>query len=106
MQRNKGLMHGYCDIFGHIANCLKNDNAPRGDEIERRICDSHGEGSMDAKLFLMAGGKSRHALQYLIDTLKDIAKVRNGAGLLDKGLDFLPRCLNDNSYCLVEDRLL
>jgi len=106
MQRNKGIMHGYCNVFGYIANCLKNDTTLSGYEIERRICNAHGEGSMDAKLFLMAGGKLGHALQYLIDTLRDIAKVRNRAGLLDKGLDFLPRCLNDNSYRLVEDRLL
>jgi hypothetical protein len=106
MQRNKGLMHGYCDVFGHIATCLNSDSAPTGYEVERRILDSHGEESMDAKLFLMAGGKSKYALQYLIDTMKDLAKVRNGSGLLEKGLGFLPRCLNDNSYSLVEDRLL
>jgi hypothetical protein len=62
MQRNKGLMHGYYDIFGYIATCLKSDYAPSGYEVERRVLNSHGEDSMDSKLFLMAGGKSNHAL--------------------------------------------
>jgi hypothetical protein len=106
MQRNKGIMHGYCDIFGHIATCLESNCVPSSDEVEKRILSSQGEGSMDAKLFLMAGGNSKHALRYLIETLKEITEVRNGSGLLEQGLSFLPLCLNDNSYGLLEDRLL
>jgi hypothetical protein len=68
-------MHGYCDIFSHIATYLESNCIPSSDEVEKRILSSQGEGSMDAKLFLMARGNSKHALWYLIKTLKEITKV-------------------------------
>lgn len=100
------VMHGYCEVFGYIITCLKEDRAPTSSLLDRRIRYSWGGKSEDAKMFLQAGGKSMYALQYLIRTLKELMLVRNGSRLAEGGLACLPMCLNDTAYDLVRERLL
>ena len=99
-------MHGYCEVFGCIITCLKEDRAPTSSLLDRRIRYSWGGKNEDARMFLQAGGKSMYALQYLIRTLKELMLVRNGSKLGKGGLTCLPMCLNDTAYDLIRDRLL
>jgi hypothetical protein len=99
-------MNGYCEVFGFIYACLKEGRAPTASVLDRRIRYSWSAKSEDAKIFLQVGGKSMFALQYLIDTLKDLMIVRNGSRLLEGGLRSLPMCLNDTAYDMVKERLL
>ena len=103
---NLRAMHGYCEVFGCIITCLKEDRAPTSILLDHRIRYSWGGKSEDAKMFLQAGGKSMYALQYLIRTLKELMLVRNGSRLAEGGLACLPMCLNDTAYDLIRDRLL
>lgn len=99
------VMHGYCEVFRHIIICLNNGRPPTSNLLDYQIrysCDSRTE---DGKLFLLAGGKSTYALQYLIRTLKELMIVRNGFKLAGEGLMSLPVCLNDTAYDLVTERL-
>jgi hypothetical protein len=100
------IMHGYCEVFGRIATCLKESRAPTSSLLDHRILYSWDGKSEDAKLFLLAGGESMYALQYLIGILKKLMLVRNGSSLSAGGLDSLPVCLNDTAYDLVRKRLL
>ena len=100
------IMHGYCEIFGRIVTCLKEGQAPTSSLLDRRIRYSWGGKSEDSKLFLLAGGKSTYALQYLIRTLKELMLGRNGSTLSEGALAPLLTCLNDTAYDLVGDRLL
>ena len=99
-------MHGYCEVFGRIITCLNEGRAPTSSLLDRRIRYSWGDKSEDAKIFLLAGGKSMYALQYLIHTLKELMLGRNGERLAGGGLVSLPMCLNDTAYDLVRERLL
>ena len=100
------VMHGYCEVFGRIITCLKEGRAPTSSLLDLRIRYSWGGKSEDAKLYLLAGGKSKYALQYLIRVLKELMLSRNGSRLSEGGLVSLPKCLNDIAYDLVGDRLL
>lgn len=99
------VMHGYCEVFGFIITCLNEDRAPTSNLLDHRIRYSWGSKSEDGKLFLLAGGKSTYALQYLIRTLKELMIVRNGSRLAGARLTPLPICLNDTAYDLVAERL-
>jgi hypothetical protein len=99
-------MHGYCEVFGRIVTCLNEGRAPTSNLLDCLIRYSWGSKSEDGKLFLLAGGKSMYALQYLIRTLKELMLVRNGSRLAGGRLTYLPVCLNDTAYDLVRDRLL
>ena len=106
MTGNIRVMHGYCEVFGRIITCLKEGRAPTSSLLDLRIRYSWGGKSEDAKLYLLAGGKSKYALQYLIRVLKELMLSRNGSRLSEGGLVSLPKCLNDIAYDLVGDRLL
>ena len=99
------VMHGYCEVFSSIIECLKETRAPTSHAIDLRIrysCDGKRE---DAKIYLEAGGKSEYVLQYLFDKIKDVVLVGNGFSQSEEGLAFLPRCFNDTGYDMVQKRL-
>jgi hypothetical protein len=106
MKGSLQIMHGYCEVFGRIVACLSEGRAPNSSLLDCRIRYCWDGKSEDAKLFLLAGGTSAYALQYLLRTLKELMLGRNGSGLSDRGLAPLPACLNDIAYDLVGDRLL
>jgi len=73
------VIHRYCEIFKAIATCLKEGRAPTSSLLDYRIRYSWGGKSEDVKLFLLAGGKSIYALEYLIRTLKELILAREGS---------------------------
>ena len=99
------VSHGYCQVFERIAACLKEGRAPTPSLLDDRIRYSWGE-SEDAKLFLLAGGTSKYALEHVIRDIKELMLGRNGFRLALGGLASLPICFNDTAYDMVRDRLL
>jgi hypothetical protein len=106
MSGNIRVMYAYCEVFGRIITCLKEDRPLTSSVLDYRIRYSWGGKSEDAKLFLQVGGKSMFALQYLISTLEKLMLGRNGSRLSEGALASLPMCLNDTAYDLIRDRLV
>jgi hypothetical protein len=102
--KNMRVMYGYCELFGTIRSCLADNMAPTPDLIwERVFCSS----ACNAKAFLSQNGAdTRHALEYLIVTLKEVMSRNIGRKDFADGLDLLPLCHNDNRYWLLKESLL
>jgi hypothetical protein len=107
LTRDIRIMHGYCEVFGAIRACLEENRAPVQQSIDQRIWYSleYGEDKSNARLFLQKVD-SRYALHYLLRTLRGSMVGRNLYKHLDEGLKFLPRCLNDTGYSMLEARLI
>jgi hypothetical protein len=107
VSRDIRVMQGYCEIFGIIRRCLEQNKTPIPWRIHQRIWYFPEYYDSNARLFLGAeGGHAKYALQYLINTMKDIMVVRNIQKDLEEGLELLPRCLNDTGYCLLQKMLV
>jgi hypothetical protein len=100
------VLHGYSQAFERIAICLREGRPPIARLLDDRIRYSWDGKSEDAKLFLLAGGTSKYALQHVIRDVKELMLVRNGSRLALGGLASLPMCINDTAYDMVIDRLL
>ena len=92
MKKEIRVMNGYSQVFGCIVRSLDEGRLPCSAALERDILYSSCGRNEDAKLFLQAGGSSRHAINYLFDRLKKIIKEGHN---LEEGLRSLVFCAND-----------
>jgi hypothetical protein len=100
------VIYRYCEVFGCIIMCLDKGRALISSLLDRRIRYSWSSKNKDRKLYLLAGGKSIYALEYLIGILKKLMLARNRSRFSGSRLLSLPICLNNTAYDLVRDKLL
>jgi hypothetical protein len=93
-------------VFGCIARRLNDNKAPKPIAVDSDIRYSWSGKNEDAKLFLDAGGSSVYALRYIIENLKSIITSHSSCKSLEEGLHFLSRCINDNNFEMVLERLI
>lgn len=100
------VMTGYCEVFGVVMTCLKDDIVPSSNVVDKRIKNSLGQTNDCAKFFLMMGGQAKYALQYLLTRIQEGLMVHGGLRQAETELAHLPRCANDTRFDMIRERIL